>query len=98
MILLKQEKKNSLFLSPNNKSKWDKIISDKKGNLVDNINKVKEKADILEKEANMKEKVLKLNGGIENNPELGKKLSSLIIDSIEAKLSIINSINEQLKD
>ena len=42
------------------------------------------------------QKVLKLNGGIENNPHLGKKLSSLLIDSIEAKLSILNSINAKL--
>ena len=98
MIASKEEKKNTNNLSsiPENKAKWDKIISDKKGNLVDNINKVREQAEILEKEANMREQVLKLNGGIENNPQLGKKLSSLLIDSIEAKLSILNSINEKL--
>ena len=42
----------------------------------------------------MTEKLLKLSGGIENNPELGRKISSLLIDSIEAKLSILNKVNE----
>ena len=41
-----------------------------------------------------KEKKLKLNGGIENNPELGKEVSNLIIDSISAKLSILNKFSE----
>ena len=40
----------------------------------------------------MQEKILNLSGGIENNPELGQKVSSLLIDSIEAKLSILNNI------
>ena len=35
---------------------------------------------------------MKLNGGIENNPEMDKKLNRYIIGSIEAKLSILNQI------
>ena len=99
MVMIKDEKKNSsnnLFTAPDNKAKWSKIMNDKSGSFVENINKVKEKAEIIEKEADMQEQVLKLNGGIENNPHLGKKLSSLLIDSIEAKLSILNSINAKL--
>ena len=42
----------------------------------------------------MNEQLMKLNGGIENNPELGKKVSSLLIESIEAKLSILKKVNE----
>ena len=38
----------------------------------------------------MQEKLLKLNGGVGNNPKIGKKVSNLIIDSIEAKLKILN--------
>ena len=41
----------------------------------------------------MQEKLMKLNGGIGNNPSMGKKVSNLLIDSIEAKLSILNKIN-----
>lgn len=70
-------------------NKWEKDINNDNGTLLQNINNVKEKANTLEKQAEMKEKLLKLNGGIQNNPELGKRVSSLLIDSIEAKLSIL---------
>ena len=43
--------------------------------------------------ANEKQKILKINGGIEKNPELGQKISDLLVDSIQAKLSILNSID-----
>ena len=74
--------------------KWEKAINNDNATLLENINNVKVKANSLEKEAEMKEKLLKLNGGIENNPELGKKVSSLLIDSIEAKLSILRKVND----
>ena len=74
--------------------KWEKAINNDNATLLENINNVKVKANSLEKEAEMKEKLLKLNGGIENNPELGKKVSNLLIDSIEAKLSILKKVND----
>ena len=74
-------------------NKWEKDINNDNGTLLQNINNVKEKANTLEKQAEMKEKLLKLNGGIQNNPELGKRVSSLLIDSIEAKLSILKKVN-----
>ena len=77
-----------------NQEKWDKEINNDKGNLIDNINNVRQKAKALQEEANSKEKVLRLKGGIQNNIELGNKISKLIIDSIEAKLSILNKISE----
>jgi hypothetical protein len=72
--------------------KWEKAINNDNATLLENINNVKVKANSLEKEAEMKEKLLKLNGGIENNPELGKKVSSLLIDSIKAKLSKLKKV------
>ena len=97
-----KEKKNSNIsnnLSPqkNNGQKWDKIINQFNGNIIENVNNIKQQADFLEKEAFMKEKILNLNGGIENNPELGQKVSSLLIDSIEAKLSILTKITHEKK-
>ena len=74
--------------------KWEKAINNNGATLIENINNVKVKANSLEKEAEMKEKLLKLNGGIENNPELGKKVSNLLIESIEAKLSILKKVND----
>ena len=74
--------------------KWNAIINKFDGNIMENVNNIKQKADHLEQEASMKEKILNLNGGIENNPELGQKVSCLLIDSIEAKLSILNKITQ----
>ena len=86
---------NNLSQSKNEGQKWDKIINKFNGNIIENVNNIKQQADYLEKEAFMKEKILNLNGGIENNPELGQKVSSLLIDSIEAKLSILNKITQE---
>ena len=91
----REEKKkisNASNLKENKSAKWDKVINDKSGNMIENINLVKMRAANLEKETAMNEKILKLNGGLENNPELGQKVSNLLIDSIEAKLSILKYI------
>ena len=72
--------------------KWEKAINNNKGTFMQNINDVKDKVNSLEKEAEMQEKLLKLNGGVGNNPKIGKKVSNLIIDSIEAKLKILNQL------
>ncbi len=86
---------NNLSVPKNSGQKWNKIINQFNGNIIENVNNIKHQADYLEKEAFMREKVLNLNGGIENNPELGQKVSSLLIDSIEAKLSILNKITQE---
>jgi hypothetical protein len=65
----------------------------KDGNIVDNVNNVKQQAEYFEREAEQKEKFLRYNGGIEKNPELGQQVSNLIINSIQAKLSILNTVN-----
>ena len=97
-----KEKKNSSDKNENNEEqlnnntiKWEKAMNNNKGNLIENINYVKEKAKILDDNVKKKEKVLKLNGGIEKNPEMGQKISDLLIDSIEAKLSILSKVNNE---
>ena len=35
----------------------------------------------------------RINGGIENYPEIGEKVSSLLVESIKGKLSILNTIS-----
>ena len=84
----------NLSLPKSREKKWNTIINKFDGNIIENVNYIKQKADNLEKEAFIKEKILNLNGGIENNPELGQKVSNLLIDSIEAKLSILNKITQ----
>ena len=88
----KQKKEDRELNVIENSKKWEKAINNNKVNIIENINKIKEKANNLERKAEMEEKILQLNGGVENNPELGKKVSSLLIDSIEAKLSILKKV------
>ena len=76
-------------------SKWEKMINDNKKPIKVNIETVKMKAEQLEQLAQQNEQLLKLKGGIEKNPELGQKISDLIVDSIHAKLSILNSIGNK---
>ncbi len=75
--------------------KWNRIINNKKNAVQDNLNNVKYKADLLEQKAIETQNVLRLNGGLENNPSLGKKVSGMLIDSIHAKLSIIDSMEKK---
>ena len=82
------------FVGINKQStKWEKAMNKNDGNMLEKINNVQNKVEIIEKEAEEKEKLLKLRGGIENNPELGKKVSNLIIDSIEAKINMLKKMN-----
>ena len=95
-MTIKREKRSNILSQPKSTAqKWDKIMNNFEGNIIENVNNVKQKADYLEKEAHIKEKILNMNGGIENNPELGQKVSSLLIDSIEAKLSILSKITQE---
>ena len=61
--------------------------------MMENIDDVKEKINSMEKKAMMEEKLMKINGGIGTNPQMGKKVSNLLIESIEAKLSILSQLN-----
>jgi len=83
-----------------NPKQWEKELERKDGNILQNIYSVKQQAENLGKKAEMEEQLLKLNGGIENNPELGKKVTGYLIGSIEAKLSILNQMykNDEKKD
>ena len=94
-MITKKEKKKPLSNEKDskedfNKEKWDKEINDKSGSVTENINFIKEQAKIMDNKVKQKEQYLKLNGGVENSPEVGQEMSKLIIDSIGAKLSILN--------
>jgi len=78
-----------------NNIKWIKALNNNEGNVMENINMIKEQARVLDDEVRMKEQIFKLNGGMKNNPEFGQKISNLIINSIEAKLSILNKFKEE---
>ena len=100
---LRQKKKKSPISSEktenyeemfkNNNIKWEKALNNDKGSIIENINYLREKTRVMDDEVKQKEILLKLNGGVQNNVEIGQKLSNLIIDSIEAKLTILNKFN-----
>ena len=95
-LIIKKEKKKTLSNEKDlkedfNKAKWSKEINDKNGSVTENINYVKEQTKIIDNKIKQKEQFLKLNGGVENSPEIGQEMSKLIIDSIGAKLSILNA-------
>ena len=73
---------------------WDKMLKNNKGNLMENVERVKKKADELENKAKMNEKLLQnAGGGIDIN--LQQKVSGYYLDSIKAKLSILENINQK---
>ena len=73
---------------------WDKMLKNTKGNLMENVEKVKKKAEELENKAKMNEKLLQnTSGGIDFS--LQQKVSSYYLDFIKAKLSILENINQK---
>ena len=74
------------------KLKWEKDFKKTKGNIMDKIYNIKQEGENYRKKAEMEKQFLKLNGGVENNPEVSKKLGGYLIGSIEAKLSILNEM------
>lgn len=72
-----------------------KMINNDKYSLIENVEQIKIQANMLEQQVKMKEKYLQLNGGAEKNPELGEKVSNMLIDAIKAKLTILDSINKK---
>ncbi len=65
----------------------------KNGNLVENVEIIKQKAEILENQAKMNEKLLNSNN--ENDINLQQKVSNYLIDAIKAKLSILDNIGKK---
>ncbi len=71
------------------------MIHNEKYSLIENVEQIKIKANMLEEQAKMKEKFLNLNGGSEKNPELGEDVSNMLIDAIKAKLTILENISKK---
>ena len=90
----RNETNEEIFDSNQKSKKWEKIVNNKKGSLIENITDVQQQAKILEEKANMNEKIIQVNGGFGNNVELGQKVSDLLIDSIQAKINVLKKMNE----
>ena len=70
-------------------------ILNSKGDFHKKLDAVNSKLDSLEEKAKQKEQLLKYNGGIKNNPDLGNEICGLYFDSINAKLNIIEDIQKK---
>ena len=93
------EKKSSHVLSTEDNyvqtsaKKWEKIINENGDiSLVDNVINARSKLQLLELKAIQKEKLLNNQDIVSNDVKLSQKVSDLIIDSIEAKLSLLNQM------
>lgn len=71
------------------------MIVNNKYSLLENIEQIKIKAQLLEEQAKMKERLLHLNGGAHKNPEIGEDVSNMLIDAIKAKLTILETISKK---
>lgn len=73
--------------------KWNKMINDnKKASFIDSINDAKSRVELIDNQALLSQKLLHSQEPTTNNIELNKKVSNLLIDSIEAKLSLLNKM------
>ena len=73
--------------------KWDKLINETDdANLIENINNAKDQIQKLEFEALQNEKLMKSQDDINQSVELNKKVSNLIIDSIQAKITLLKKM------
>ena len=71
----------------------------KENGINDNMLKIaKCKLDSIEEKKRQKNLLLKCSGGVANKPELGEEVCDLMIDSIQAKLSLIKEIDKSLDE
>jgi hypothetical protein len=97
-LLEMRKNKDANSNQPRPEKKWENMLRvDEKydsKNIYNQIKDVKMKADMLENKAKMEEKILKAAGGLVNYPEKGVKMSEMLIESMKAKLAILNKMNK----
>ena len=91
MRLEKDRERNNIISQRKHKEyNWDQML--KKGNLSENLEKIRQKAQVLENQAKMNEQLLNNSG--KDDIELQQKVSDCLIDAINAKLSILDNIGK----
>ena len=85
-----KERNNNVSQRKHKEYNWDKML--KNGNLAENLEKIRQKAEVLENQAKMNEKLLNTSGN--DDIELQQKVSDCLIDAINAKLSILDNIGK----
>ena len=85
-----KDRHNNVSQRKHREYNWDKML--KSGNLAENLEKIKQKAEVLENKAKMNE--LLLNNSGKDDIELQQKVSDCLIDAINAKLSILDNFGK----
>ena len=97
MIIDKNKNKDkSKEKEKNNENKIYNIFNKNKesgGNILESLKMAKAQTEAIDNKVNLKKQILHLNGGYLNNPQLGDEVGDLLIESIQAKLSIMNKLN-----
>lgn len=70
---------------------WRKML-DKEEGKGETIEHVKSQVECLEERVKRDKEFMRLNGGYINNQDIGDGISELLIDSIKAKLAIVNAL------
>ena len=99
--LLEQRNKNNqmdygeLMQSNSNKKikEWNKMLETEGSNVINNLEKIKLEANLMNKKANNINQLIKLEqGNNSKNDELKKEATNYYINSIQAKLQVLNKI------
>ena len=97
---LKEKRKKCLSPNPTNEHKkylninLNKNVSDNQ-DLIENIQQAKIQTELLDNQVKQKNQLIKYNGGYEKNPELGDEVGNMIIESIQAKLQMIQKLSSK---
>ena len=76
-------------------NQWKKIMNNNKKNFMDNIDEIKNKAEKMQREAEYKQKLYKMDNNAMKHPEMSDEIGNLYVQSIQGKLEILNSLNRR---
>jgi hypothetical protein len=71
---------------------WHSDLNNSEINPLEKVNRIVNKATLIEEEAEMHEKLLHAKGGPALNLELGERVTDLFVDAIKAKLSLLEHL------
>ena len=69
---------------------WEKELKDPKGNRIENLQIMHNKINYNEEKIALHKELMNVNGGYGKNPDIGGKISDLLIENIKAKLTIVD--------
>ena len=90
---LQRNKSSSFFDNVNSMFKKNSIkkILDSEIDFHQKLNAMNSKLNSLDEQAKQKENLLRFNGGVKSNPDLGNEICALYLNSINTKLNIIEN-------